>query len=228
MNLLTERKGAKVNRSDVLNILGQCRLVAIVRLDDLRSASDLVAALLRGGIRAIEFTLTNPNAPRVVSNLLEQFEQFHDGSAVLGIGSVRSVLQARLALDAGSQFLVAPVSDPSVIQTSVQADVPIMPGAFTPTEIAQATSWGADIVKVFPARNLGPNFIRDILAPMPELKLMPTGGVDFSNIRDYLTAGAVAVGVGGQLIDAQSVREAKWSEIESAARTFVSYTNAVN
>lgn len=214
-----------MDRDEVLGVIQQCRLVAIVRLDDLQNSSDLISAMLHAGVRAIEFTLTNPQAPDIVRQMLDRFEQFHDGRAVLGIGSVRTVTEAKLALAAGSQFLVSPITDQSIIQTSGEAGVPIMPGAFTPTEIAQATNWGAELIKVFPARGLGPNYIKDILAPMPELKLMPTGGIDQSNIRDYLAAGAVAVGMGGQLVNSTLVRQANWPEIERIARSLVALTN---
>lgn len=214
-----------MDRDEVLAVIQQCRLVAIVRLDDLQNSPDLIRALLHAGVRAIEFTLTNPQAPDIVRQVLDRFEQFQDGRAVLGIGSVRTVPEAKLALAAGSQFLVSPITDQSIIQTSGEAGVPILPGAFTPTEIAQATNWGAELIKVFPARGLGPNYIKDILAPMPELKLMPTGGIDQSNIRDYLAAGAVAVGMGGQLVNSTLVRQANWPEIERIARSLVALTN---
>jgi 2-dehydro-3-deoxyphosphogluconate aldolase / (4S)-4-hydroxy-2-oxoglutarate aldolase len=210
-----------MERKEILAVVQQSRLVAIVRLDDLENSPDLIMSLLRGGVRAIEFTLTNPQAPSIVRQILDQFEQFHDGRAVLGIGSVRTASDAKLALAAGSQFLVSPITDQAVIHTAAEAGVPIMPGAFTPTEIAQATNWGADLIKIFPARCLGPNYIKDILAPMPELKLMPTGGIDSSNIQDYLAAGAVAVGMGGQLVNSTLVQQAKWSEIEKIARSLV-------
>jgi 2-dehydro-3-deoxyphosphogluconate aldolase / (4S)-4-hydroxy-2-oxoglutarate aldolase len=220
--------GANMEPDEVLKVVSRCRLVAIVRLDDLQHAAGLIAALLRGGVQAIEFTLTNPQAPHVVRQMLEQFEQFHDGRAVLGIGSVRTVSDARLALEAGSQFLVSPVTEQSVIRTAREAGVPIMPGAYTPTEIAQAVSWGAELVKLFPARCLGPGYVKDVLAPMPDLKLMPTGGIDTSNIHAYLAAGAAAVGVGGQLVNPAAVQQAQWAEIERVARSFVSLAEAVN
>jgi 2-dehydro-3-deoxyphosphogluconate aldolase / (4S)-4-hydroxy-2-oxoglutarate aldolase len=209
-----------VSGREVLQVILQARLVAIVRLDDLSAAHPLIASLLRGGVRAIELTLTNPEAPAAVQEALERFEEFHDGRAVLGIGSIRTLDESRIAMASGSQFLVSPISDQAIIESASEAGIPIIPGAFTPTEIVRATSWGAEVIKVFPARKLGPETIKDILAPMPYLQLMPTGGVDMTNIAEYLKAGAVAVGVGGQLIDRRRINESNWSSIEEVARSY--------
>lgn len=207
-----------MRRSDVLQIVLRSRVVAILRLDDLSYAREIASALLRGGIRAIELTMTNTDAPRVVRELLVSMPEFANQQAAIGIGSVRSEAEARLAIDSGAHFLVAPTCLESVVRLANQADVAILPGAFTPTEILQASSWGADIVKLFPARSLGPDFVRDVLAPMPHLQLMPTGGVSLSNMQSYFDAGAVAVGIGGLLLKPQWLDERDWASIEKAAQ----------
>lgn len=212
-----------MRKQTVLEIVTQSRLVAIVRLDDLSCAHKLTAALLAGGIRAIEFTLTNKDTPSVVSALLGEFPAFSSGQATIGIGSVRSVWEAQTAIDCGAQFLVSPITKPEVIRLAEAADVVSMPGAYTPTEIAMASELGADIVKVFPAKGLGPGYFKDILAPMPYLKLMPTGGVDLENMSSYFSAGAVAVGIGSQLVSNDSISRGEWGTIE---RLSLAYSTA--
>lgn len=206
-----------MDKQKSLEIILQSRLVAIVRLDDLSSAQQLVEALLDGGIRAIEFTLTNADTPRVVADLLRILHQFKDGSAILGIGSVRTPEEAEVAIACGAQFIVSPISKEAIIRQSKDAGIACFPGALTPTEIAQAAEWGADIVKLFPARTFGPGYIKDLLAPLPYLKLMPTGGVDLNNLSAYFSAGAVAVGIGGQLLSPHWVQQADWASVKNAA-----------
>jgi 2-dehydro-3-deoxyphosphogluconate aldolase / (4S)-4-hydroxy-2-oxoglutarate aldolase len=203
-----------------LEIVTTSRLVAIVRLDDLNSARELVDALLAGGVRAIEFTLTNSDTPRVVAELLQTVPRFVDEQATLGIGSVRTPDEAHMSIACGAQFVVSPISKQEIIRTANEAGVACFPGALTPTEIAQAVEWGADIVKVFPAKTFGPGYIKDVLAPMPYLKLMPTGGIDLHNLAAYFAAGAKAVGVGAQLLSPQWVQQADWESITSAARQY--------
>jgi 2-dehydro-3-deoxyphosphogluconate aldolase/(4S)-4-hydroxy-2-oxoglutarate aldolase len=202
-------------------VLADAKLVAIVRLDSLEHADQLVDTLLEAGVRCIEFTLTNRKAPEVVAKLVQHHPSFRTGQAFLGIGSVRTLDEAKLVLDAGSQFVVTPITVPQVIQTCVERKIPIACGAFTPTEIATAWELGANLVKVFPARGLGPNYIRDVLAPMPFLKLMPTGGIDANNAADYLNAGATAVGVGGKICSATLIEERNWDEIRTLASQLV-------
>lgn len=208
-----------VDKNQVVQIVTQSRLVAIVRLDDLSMAQELVQAMLAGGIRAIEFTLTNVDAPRVVGELLQKVPQFSDGTATLGIGSVRTTDEAKKAIECGAQFLVSPVIKESILKEAAQAKLACMPGAFTPTEILTAHELGADIVKVFPAKGLGPGYISDVLAPMPFLKLMPTGGVDLQNMPAYFAAGAVAIGMGGQLLSVKAVAARDWPVIVKASLT---------
>lgn len=202
-------------------VVADAKLVAIIRLDSLDHADRLVDTLLEAGVRCIEFTLTNRKAPEVVSKLVQNHPSFRTGQAFIGIGSVRNLEEVKLVLDSGSQFVVTPITVPAVIQACVKHKVPIASGAYTPTEIASAWEYGANIVKVFPARELGPNYIRDVLAPMPYLKLMPTGGVDASNASEYLNAGAVAVGVGGKICSATLIEERNWEKIRSIASDLV-------
>jgi 2-dehydro-3-deoxyphosphogluconate aldolase/(4S)-4-hydroxy-2-oxoglutarate aldolase len=187
----------------------------------LDQADRIVETLLGAGVRCIELTLTNRAAPVWVSRLVAENASFRTGQAYLGIGSVRSLDEAKLVLDAGCQFVVTPIMQPEVIGRCVEAKVPIACGAYTPTEIATAWECGADFVKVFPARGLGPGYIKDLLAPMPYLKLIPTGGIDAKNARDYLSAGAMAVGVGGNLCSLALVEQGDWHAIHQIASSTV-------
>ena len=202
-------------------VLSESRLVAILRLDCLDQAPRLVETLLDAGVRCIEFTLTNRKAPQWVSRLVEEIPHFRTGQAFLGIGSVRNVDEAKLVLDSGAQFVVTPIMQPEVIRRCVEAKVPLACGAYTPTEIATAWELGSDFVKVFPARGLGPSYIKDLLAPMPYLKLIPTGGIDAKNAPAYLAAGALAVGVGGTLCSPVLIDQGDWESIHRQAASLV-------
>lgn len=201
----------------VLKRIAAHKIVAIVRLDDLSMAQPIVAALIEGGIRIIEFTLTNPAAVSTIAAM----RQFAGDSAVIGAGSVITAEQVRAVADAGAQFVVSPVSKVEVIHACVSLDLPAMPGAFTPTEIQQAWEWGASAVKIFPANHLGRGYIKDLLAPLPHLRLMPTGGVRVDNIRGFLDDGAFAVGVGSALINHEAIAGRDWERLRRHARQFV-------
>lgn len=205
----------------VMKVIKRHKLVAIIRLPDLTHGISITRALLAGGVRAVEFTMTSPDAPRAIANVLAAMPEFSKGEAVIGAGSVNEPHMVDIALEAGAQFIVAPTIKPAVIEAAQSAGVPVMPGAYTPTEIETAWEMGVDVVKVFPARNLGPDYIKDVLAPLPHLRLMPTGGVDVNNIGAYVKNGAFAVGVGSGLVD-KSINAAKdWKAVVSAAKQFV-------
>jgi 2-dehydro-3-deoxyphosphogluconate aldolase / (4S)-4-hydroxy-2-oxoglutarate aldolase len=193
----------------------------ILRLDDLSQARQIAEVLIRAGVQAFEFTLTNPSAPKVIESLRASNAEIQLGKAIIGLGSVRSLEEAKIAVDCGAQFVVSPITSIPIIDFCKNQGVAVFPGAYTPTEIDTAWNAGADMIKVFPARNLGPGYLRDVLAPMPYLKLMPTGGVDLSNIASYFQAGATAVGIGSQLFDPLLIQTGDWPAIESTARQYV-------
>jgi 2-dehydro-3-deoxyphosphogluconate aldolase / (4S)-4-hydroxy-2-oxoglutarate aldolase len=213
-------------KANVLELIAKTRLVAIIRLDDLSQAAQLSKALLAGGVIAQEFTLSNPQALDAMSEVKAALSEFSNGQAIIGLGSVRTVDEAHAAIKAGAQFVVTPVTKLDVIEVCKNAGVPVMPGAFTPTEIAAAHEAGADVVKVFPARTLGPSYIKDVLAPMPYLKLMPTGGVDLENMASFFRAGAVSVGVGGNLLDKKAIEAGDWEQVSSIARQYAEAAKA--
>jgi 2-dehydro-3-deoxyphosphogluconate aldolase / (4S)-4-hydroxy-2-oxoglutarate aldolase len=203
--------------AEVAREIEEAGIVAIVRLDDLKAAVPLTEALLAGGVRAIEFTYTNPLAGRAIQEVRAAL-----GERVLcGAGSVLDGETARAALLAGAQFLVTPVLAEDVIAVGNRYGVPTVIGAFTPTEILRAWQGGATFVKVFPATVGGPRYLKDVLGPLPQVKLIPTGGVSESNAADFLKAGAVAIAVGSNLVDAKTVAAGDWAKLTGRAEGLV-------
>ncbi len=200
-----------------LDIIAQNKIVAIVRLDDLSTARHITDALVEGGIRAIEFTLTNPDALSTIAAIRKSA----DATVAIGAGSVIRLDQVRAVADAGAQFVVSPVSKRELITACAERELPAMPGAFTPTEIQQAWEWGASVVKVFPANHLGRRYIKDLKAPLPHLRLMPTGGVNADNLREFLDQGAFAVGIGSSLINNDAVADRDWKRLRENAQGYV-------
>lgn len=193
------------------------RPIAIIRLDDLSEAVNISRALVAGGITALEFTLTNREALQAVRAAREAL----GSAAQVGAGTVTTVDDARAAIEAGSEFLVTPVMLPDVIAVAREANIVIMCGAFSPTEIWTAWQHGADFVKVFPARSLGPSYLKDVLAPLPDLRLVPTGGVSMDNCAAFLKAGAYTVALGSNLVDKDVIRRKDWAALTETARQHV-------
>ena len=202
---------------NVLDIIQKHKIVAIVRLDDLSTAQHITEALVEGGIRVIEFTLTNPDAVKTIAAMRKTVDE----AVAIGAGSVITVEQVRAVADAGAQFVVSPVSKQDVIAACLERNLPAMPGAFTPTEIQQAWEWGASVVKVFPANHLGKRYIKDVKAPLPHLRLMPTGGITVDNLCEFLDLGAIAVGVGSSLINNDAVADRDWNRLRKNAERYV-------
>ena len=194
-----------------------CGAIAVVRLKSADGVLRAIEAIREGGVRAIELTMTTPNA---VGLLAEARRAFGD-DVLVGIGSVLDVEQTRRAVDAGARYVVSPVFRRAVIDEAHRLGVPAMPAGFTPTEILDAHEAGADIVKITPAEVLGPAFIKGVLAPMPFLRVMPTGGVTTENVGEWLRAGAVAVGVGSALVDAKLVAAGEFATLTERARRMV-------
>lgn len=211
----------------VLKIIYTGGLVAIVRLADLSRAVPLTEALLAGGVTALEFTLTNPAALEAIRAVKAAVPDFSAGRAVIGAGTVLDVAAARASIEAGAQFIVAPNTDLETIKLCQQWHVPCMPGALTPTEIVTAWKAGASVVKLFPARVFGPAYLKDVRAPLPQIKLMPTGGVDLDNIGAYLKNGAFAVGLGSNLVDERLIAAEDWAGLTAKAQMYVEAVQAV-
>jgi 2-dehydro-3-deoxyphosphogluconate aldolase/(4S)-4-hydroxy-2-oxoglutarate aldolase len=191
-------------------------VVAVIRLADPSRLTAVVDALLAGGVRAIELTMTMPGAVP----LIEELAAASPADVIVGAGTVLDAATARQVILAGARYVVAPVLKPEVIEICHAHDVAAMPGCFTPTEILTAWEAGADLVKVFPAGALGPGYFRDVLAPLPHVRLMPTGGVTRDNAGDWIRAGAAAIGVGTALVDRRAVDDARYDVIRANARHF--------
>jgi 2-dehydro-3-deoxyphosphogluconate aldolase / (4S)-4-hydroxy-2-oxoglutarate aldolase len=170
-------------------------IIPIIRVPGADEALRLTQAVLEGGIDVVEVTMTVPGALQV----LERLAVGSGDSLLLGAGTVLDPESARLCILAGARFLVTPNLEPSVIRMAHRYGVPVAAGAMTPTEVARALEEGADLIKLFPSSGLGPSYLKALRAPLPQAPLVPTGGVSLENIGDWFAAGAVAVGVGGEL-----------------------------
>jgi 2-dehydro-3-deoxyphosphogluconate aldolase/(4S)-4-hydroxy-2-oxoglutarate aldolase len=209
-------------RADVTRAVEACGVVAVIRLQESEKLGAVVNALAAGGVRALEITMT---VPRAIESIAELAPSLPPGF-LLGAGTVLDAGTARRAAQAGAQFVVSPVFRPEIIDAAHDAGVPAMPGCFSPTEILSAWDAGADIVKVFPATKLGPGFLKDLRAPLPQLKLMPTGGVTIENAAEWLKAGAVAVGVGSALLDPDAIGAGNYDVITNSARRLMDNVRA--
>jgi 2-dehydro-3-deoxyphosphogluconate aldolase/(4S)-4-hydroxy-2-oxoglutarate aldolase len=204
-------------RAEVAAAIERLGVVAVIRMKDPARLRAVFDALADGGVRAIEVTMTVPGAVGLIADLARTLPP----GIVLGAGTVIDAATARAVIDAGARFIVSPVFRRDVVSTCVERGIVAAPGCFSPTEILDAHEMGADVVKVFPATALGPQYIKDLRAPMPQLKLMPTGGVTLDNAGDWIRAGAVAVGVGSALLDGKAIDEGRLDVIAANARRIV-------
>ena len=195
--------------------------VAVIRLADASKLIKVAEAIYKGGVSAIEITMTVPDAINVIKSACKEIGSYMN----VGVGSVLDPETAKKAIDAGANYVVSPIFKKEIIETAHANGVPAMPGAFTPTEIQTAFEAGADIVKVFPADVVGMAFFKGILAPMPHLKLMPTGGVSLTNAGDWLKAGACAVGVGSALLDKKAIESGNYEVLTENAKVLISSIN---
>ena len=211
-----------MSRAATVQSIEASGIVGIIRLKNPAGLPGVVAALAEGGVRALEITMTVPGAVE----LIRQTAKSLPSGFLLGAGTVLDVDTARRVVEAGARFLVSPVMKLDLIDAARELDVPIMPGCFSPTEILTAWEAGADIIKVFPATALGPGYLRDIHGPLPQVKLMPTGGVSVENAGDWIRAGAVAVGVGSALLDPAAIAAGRFDSVLERATHIVANVNA--
>jgi 2-dehydro-3-deoxyphosphogluconate aldolase/(4S)-4-hydroxy-2-oxoglutarate aldolase len=196
------------------------RTSAIVRAESAALAHGAMNAAIRGGVRIVEFTMTTPGALELVAEFAARKGlDVVDGldTPIVGAGTVLTPEQARDAVHAGARFLVSPVADPTVIRAAAELGVAMIPGVHTPTEMMMAHDAGAPLLKLFPAPAGGPEYLRSALAPLPFLKVVPTNGVDESNIAKWLDAGAWGVGLVGPLFRTEDVTSENWAAIEARA-----------
>ena len=207
-----------MDKSTIMQHMRELGLVPVLRATFAEEAMTLAGAILAGGIDILEVTMTVPGAIRVI----EQLADHHGDKLLLGAGTVLDAETARNCLLAGAQFIVSPALDLPTIELCRRYSVPVMPGALTPTEILTAWQAGADVVKVFPCSALGgAKYLKALQGPLPQIQLIPTGGVSLSTAAEFLAAGAFALGVGGDLVDAKAAREGRTSVITENAQKYL-------
>jgi 2-dehydro-3-deoxyphosphogluconate aldolase/(4S)-4-hydroxy-2-oxoglutarate aldolase len=209
---------------DILKRLIEGKVVAVVRLDSGDQLIKVAQALKAGGISAIEFTVPTPNS----LEMIKQAAGYFGDDVILGAGTVLDPETARAAILAGAQFIVTPTLRLQTIELCHRYGKPVIPGALTPTEILNAWEAGADMVKVFPADAMGPGYLKAVLAPLPQVRLAPTGGVSADNAAAYLKAGATALGVGGKLVDKAAVARGDWGAVTAEAERLITAIRQVN
>jgi len=214
---------ARRTRAEIVSLLIDACVIAVVRTDNAEQVMPASEALVAGGVTALEITLTVPRAFEVIRDVSRRF----GARAIVGAGTVIHVDGCRSALAAGAEFIVSPITKLPIIQTAHDADRPVMLGAYTPTEAQTAHEAGADFIKIFPADKLGPGYIKALRAPLPHLRIVPTGGVDLQTAADFLKAGCAALGVGSSLITKEILRDSNWTELARLAKEFVAITRTV-
>ena len=203
-----------MEKEKILNEILKRKAVAVLRVKEAEKLQSVIEAIYAGGISVAEITMTVPNAIQLIGRMNDKV----DKNIIIGVGSVLNVATAEEAIKAGAKYVVSPILKKEIIEIAHKHNIPAMPGCFTPTEIQSAFEYGADIVKVFPADVVGMDFFKAILAPLPHLKLMPTGGVSLTNAGDWLKAGACAVGIGSALLDKKSIQDNNYSKLTDNAR----------
>lgn len=188
--------------------------IAVIRLSDPNKVIKVAEAIYKGGVSGIEITMTVPNAIQVIHDASKEIGDYMN----VGVGTILDPETAQRAIDAGAKYVVSPIFKKEIIEVAHENGVPAMPGAFTPTEIQTAYECGADIIKVFPADVVGMAFFKGILAPLPHLRLIPTGGVTLTNAGDWIKAGACAVGVGTALLDKNAIASENYQVLADNAR----------
>jgi 2-dehydro-3-deoxyphosphogluconate aldolase / (4S)-4-hydroxy-2-oxoglutarate aldolase len=220
----TRHYNSDMSRERQLQRVLDCGIVAVVRFADPGPLVEVVRALADGGVTVAEVTFTVPNAVDVIREAKRQLGD----RVLLGAGTVLDPETCRAAFLAGAEFVVSPSVNVDVIRMCRRYDKLVMPGAFTPTEVVTAWEAGADVVKVFPADVVGPAFFKALKGPLPQVKLMPTGGVDLSTAAEFLKAGAVCLGVGSQLVEPKAVAAGDFARITALAREFKSIFDGMN
>ncbi len=206
-----------MSRDRTLARILECGIVGVVRFESAKPLVEVAKALAQGGVTAIEVTFTVPGALDVIRHVSQELGD----SIALGAGTVLDPETARAAILAGAEYIVAPTLNYDVIRLCKRYDKVVIPGALTPTEILSAWESGADVVKVFPADSCGPAYLKALRGPLPQIRLMPTGGVDLSSAESFLKAGACCLGVGSALVEPKAVAAGEFARIRDLAAQFI-------
>jgi 2-dehydro-3-deoxyphosphogluconate aldolase/(4S)-4-hydroxy-2-oxoglutarate aldolase len=207
---------AAIPKSQLIDRIQQAGLIAVIRAESADAAVQVCRALHAGGVSVLEIAMTTPDCLKAIEVAAAEF----GSSCLVGVGTVLDPETARHAVRAGASFVFAPNTNPAVIEAVKQLDKPMVPGALTPTEVAAALAAGADVIKLFPANVFGPSYIKDLQGPYPGIKITPTGGVELSNMADWFKAGAIAVGVGSNLVRKDLIKAGKWDDLTALARQY--------
>src|SRR5882672_4666750 len=206
-----------MNKAEIIKRIRDIAVIPVVRASSPEEAVQVVEAIMAGGLTVLEITMTVPGAVQVIKELVKRFDD-----AIVGAGTVLDAETARACIDAGAQFIVSPALNLDTIACCRKLDVAVIPGALTPTEVVSAWNAGADLVKVFPAGALGgASYIKSLKAPLPQIELVPTGGVSLKTAADFIKAGAAALGVGTDLVDTTALRDGNARLMTERARQFV-------
>jgi len=202
------------SKSEIISLLTDPGIIAVVRAQKTDQVLPLSEALIAGGVNAIEITMTTPNAIEAIREASQKISS----RGVVGVGTVLDAESCRAAIQAGAEFVVSPILRPELVPLCHAADRPVMLGAYTPTEAQLAYEAGADFIKIFPSDGLGPNYIRAIRAPLPHLRIIPTGIAKADDIAEFIKAGCVGVGLGSLLVSSEILRTNNWSELTRSAK----------
>ena len=202
------------SKSEIISLLTDPGIIAVVRAQKTDQVLPLSEALIAGGVNAIEITMTTPNAIEAIREASQKISS----RGVVGVGTVLDAESCRAAIQAGAEFVVSPILRPELVPLCHAADRPVMLGAYTPTEAQLRHEAGADFIKIFPSDGLGPNYIRAIRAPLPHLRIIPTGIAKAEDIAEFIKAGCVGVGLGSLLVSSEILRTNNWSELTRSAK----------
>lgn len=205
-----------MKKAAILQKLSTEKVIALIRADSPDGLLDCARALAEGGLTSIELTMTTPGAIRMLEKATAELPDF-----LFGLGTVLDAETARAGILAGARFIVTPALRPDVITMCKRYSIPVFSGALTPTEVVSAWDCGADAAKIFPAEFFGPAYIKSLKAPLPQVELVPTGGVTAENVGEFIKAGAFATAAGSSLVDAKSFKERNWAAITAKAQAFV-------
>ncbi len=206
-----------MNRDRVLDIILSSKVIAVVRMSDTNKLIKVTEAIKQGGIKAIEITMTTPSALEIIASMAKK----KSADVLIGAGTVLGPETAVQVIHAGADFVVSPVTNFEMIRVCRRHDTLVAPGAFSPTEILAAWEKGADVVKVFPATSVGPKYFKDIKGPLPQVRLMPTGGVSVENAREFIANGACCVAIGTALLDKKAIEAENWDILTQKAKALV-------
>jgi len=206
-----------MSKPEIIDRIVNPGILAVIRADSSEQLMGVAEALYEGGVTGLEVTMTTPNALQVISDVSKRFGK----KVLVGVGTVLDTETCRAAILAGAQFAVTPVLRPDVIKMCNRYGIPIAAGAYTPTEAITAYESGADFVKIFPADQLGPQYIKNILGPLPQLRIIPTGGVTVATVDAFIKAGCVALGAGSSLVSKDVLKNQDWKKLTETAAAFV-------